>query len=163
MMKEEKESLLGPGGGTGDGFSLDDSLSSSIMSPTLANIKLISRSASSATLTGGGGTNPLLSREVNNPHYSKTTPATAPHHHHHHHHHSKKDIDPLSHDFSKFFNMRNAKMVASVFVLVFIFYHGSLNSFYGRNSCNRLLGEGHLLGDNEWQPAGCMIHKYTKK
>ena len=74
----------------------------------------------------------------------------------------RKDYDPLSHDFTKLFNMRNAKFIAIFLVTLCVLYHGSLNSFYGRNSCNRLLGEGHLLGDNEWQPYGCMIHKYTK-
>lgn len=87
-------------------------------------------------------------------------------------------------DLIRHINMRNFKFVVFFLVFLFIFYHGYLNSFYGsyfytifyrltiiittqsllgRNSCNRLLGQGHIKGDNEWQPFGCMIHKYTKK
>lgn len=65
-------------------------------------------------------------------------------------------------DLIRHINMRNFKFVVFFLVFLFIFYHGYLNSFYGRNSCNRLLGQGHIKGDNEWQPFGCMIHKYTK-
>lgn len=65
--------------------------------------------------------------------------------------------------FIKYFNIVNAKLIAVLLVVLFIVYHGYLNSYYGRNSCNRLFGEGHILGDNEWQPYGCMIHKYNEK
>jgi hypothetical protein len=90
------------------------------------------------------------------------------------HHHNSNDLspsrrkkrgdaehDPLAYDLTIYFNMKNAKYIAIFMCTIFVFYHGSLNSLYGRNSCNRLLGEGHLMSDNEWQPNGCMIHKYT--
>lgn len=65
-------------------------------------------------------------------------------------------------EFLKYLNSQNAKILAVIFIIFFTIYHGYLNSNYGRNSCNRLLGEGHMLGNNEWQPYGCMIHKYTQ-
>lgn len=71
--------------------------------------------------------------------------------------------DEWSNDIVKIFNVNTAKLVSIVLILLFVVYHGYLNSFYGRNSCNRLLEQGHLIGYNEWQPSGCMMHKYDKK
>ena len=71
--------------------------------------------------------------------------------------------DPLAYDLTKYFNLKNAKILALVLIVLFVLYHGSLNSLYGRSSCNRLLGEGHLKSDNQWQPFGCMLHKYSKE
>lgn len=45
----------------------------------------------------------------------------------------KRDNDPLSHDFTKYFNMRNAKLIVVLLITLFVFYHGSLNSFYGKH------------------------------
>lgn len=73
------------------------------------------------------------------------------------------DKDDWTQDLLKYFDFKYAKYLSILFVCLFILYHGYLNSFYGRNSCNRLLEEGHILGNNEWQPFGCMIHKYNKK
>lgn len=73
-----------------------------------------------------------------------------------------KDIDGEDDkEFIKYLNSQNAKLLALILIVLFTIYHGYLNSIYGRNSCNQLLGEGHMLGNNEWQPYGCMIHKYT--
>jgi hypothetical protein len=126
-MKEERENLLANGD-----FSLEDSLPSSTISPTLANIKLISRSASTATLnslSGGGLGGQYVSRDANsasngNNALNSNNKSSAGNS-------KKKDNDPLSHDFTKFFNMRNAKFIALFFVIIFVLYHGSLNSFYG--------------------------------
>lgn len=74
---------------------------------------------------------------------------------------NKNDVD-TSQEFIRYLNFKNAKLLAVLLVVLFTVYHGYLNSFYGRNSCNRLLGEGHLLGNNEWQPFGCMIHNYKE-
>lgn len=73
-----------------------------------------------------------------------------------------KSNDDQSNDYTKYFQIRTAKFITLVLIIVFSIYHGYLNLYYGRNSCNRLLGEGHVLGDNEWQPFGCMMHKYNK-
>ncbi|KAI8425930.1 hypothetical protein MSG28_004930 [Choristoneura fumiferana] len=48
-------------------------------------------------------------------------------------------------------NVGNAKLVAFVLVLGFIGYHGILHLRYGR-----------YKGDHEWQPYGCMLHRYSK-
>jgi len=31
----------------------------------------------------------------------------------------------------------------------------------GSDSCQWLLSKGRFKGDNEWQPYGCMVHKYS--
>uniref|UniRef100_W8BGX7 CAS1 domain-containing protein 1 n=1 Tax=Ceratitis capitata TaxID=7213 RepID=W8BGX7_CERCA len=59
-------------------------------------------------------------------------------------------------------NATNAKKVALLMVLGFVAYHGILNWQYGSDSCQWLLSKGRFKGDNEWQPYGCMMHKYTQ-
>ncbi|XP_047534646.1 N-acetylneuraminate 9-O-acetyltransferase isoform X1 [Vanessa atalanta] len=59
-------------------------------------------------------------------------------------------------------NVENAKLLAFVLVLGFIGYHGILHLRYGPDSCNWLLSSGRYKGDHEWQPYGCMLHKYSK-
>ncbi|CAK1585891.1 unnamed protein product [Parnassius mnemosyne] len=59
-------------------------------------------------------------------------------------------------------NVENAKLVAFVLVLGFIGYHGILHLRYGPDSCTWLLTSGRYKGDHEWQPYGCMLHKYSK-
>ncbi|XP_064556342.1 N-acetylneuraminate 9-O-acetyltransferase [Drosophila montana] len=58
-------------------------------------------------------------------------------------------------------NAKNAKKVALLLVLGFVLYHGLLNWNYGSDSCQWLLSKGRFKGDNEWQPYGCMMHKYS--
>lgn len=82
-------------------------------------------------------------------------------------------------------NATNAKKVALLLVLGFVLYHGLLNWNYGElsichqsidpyvsirclclpfpgsDSCQWLLSKGRFKGDNEWQPYGCMMHKYS--
>ncbi|KAH8415359.1 hypothetical protein KR222_005093 [Zaprionus bogoriensis] len=58
-------------------------------------------------------------------------------------------------------NATNAKKVALLLVLGFVLYHGLLNWNYGDDSCQWLLSKGRFKGDNEWQPYGCMMHKYS--
>ncbi|XP_036319275.1 N-acetylneuraminate 9-O-acetyltransferase [Rhagoletis pomonella] len=59
-------------------------------------------------------------------------------------------------------NAANAKKVALLMVLGFVAYHGILHWQYGSDSCKWLLSKGRFKGDNEWQPYGCMMHKYTE-
>ncbi|RNA44475.1 CAS1 domain-containing 1 [Brachionus plicatilis] len=61
----------------------------------------------------------------------------------------------------KYLNLKTSKLISLLFILIFVLYHGYLNSFYGRNSCNLLLEQGYLRADDIWQPSGCMIHNYT--
>ncbi|XP_038206351.1 N-acetylneuraminate 9-O-acetyltransferase [Zerene cesonia] len=59
-------------------------------------------------------------------------------------------------------NVENAKLLAFFLVLGFIGYHGILHLRYGPDSCTWLLSSGRYKGDHEWQPYGCMLHKYSK-
>lgn len=59
-------------------------------------------------------------------------------------------------------NVTNAKKVAFVLVLGFICYHGLIHLRYGTDSCKWLLSDGRFKGNREWQPYGCMMHKYTQ-
>ncbi|XP_041986683.1 N-acetylneuraminate 9-O-acetyltransferase [Aricia agestis] len=59
-------------------------------------------------------------------------------------------------------NVDNAKLLAFVLVIGFIGYHGILHLRYGTDSCTWLLSSGRYKGDHEWQPYGCMLHKYSK-
>ncbi|XP_063363249.1 N-acetylneuraminate 9-O-acetyltransferase [Cydia amplana] len=59
-------------------------------------------------------------------------------------------------------NVSNAKLLAFVLVLGFIGYHGILHLRYGPDSCTWLLSSGRYKGDHEWQPYGCMLHRYSK-
>lgn len=34
--------------------------------------------------------------------------------------------------------------------------------FSGTDSCTWLLSSGRYKGDHEWQPYGCMLHRYSK-
>ncbi|VVC99019.1 unnamed protein product [Leptidea sinapis] len=59
-------------------------------------------------------------------------------------------------------NVQNAKLLAFFLVLGFIGYHGILHLRFGPDSCTWLLSSGRYKGDHEWQPYGCMLHKYSK-
>lgn len=83
-------------------------------------------------------------------------------------------------------NSSNAKKVALCLVLGFICYHGLIHlrygefndiiiritnnlskyeilfNFKGTDSCKWLLSDGRYKGNREWQPYGCMMHKYTQ-
>jgi hypothetical protein len=59
-------------------------------------------------------------------------------------------------------NAVNAKKIALLLVIGFACYHGILHVRYGTNSCKWLLSDGRYKGDQEWQPYGCMLHRYTK-
>ncbi|XP_030380898.1 N-acetylneuraminate 9-O-acetyltransferase [Scaptodrosophila lebanonensis] len=63
--------------------------------------------------------------------------------------------------FMEQLNAANAKKVALLLVMGFVLYHGLLNWNYGSDSCQWLLSKGRFKGDNEWQPYGCMVHKYS--
>ncbi|XP_054287835.1 N-acetylneuraminate 9-O-acetyltransferase-like [Macrosteles quadrilineatus] len=59
-------------------------------------------------------------------------------------------------------NAKNAKYVAFSLVLGFILYHGIIHLRYGSDSCKWLLSDGRYKGDMEWQPYGCMMHRYSQ-
>ncbi|GAB0100574.1 CAS1 domain-containing protein 1 [Sergentomyia squamirostris] len=60
-------------------------------------------------------------------------------------------------------NVNNAKKVALLMVLAFVAYHGLLHLRYGTDSCKWLLANGRFKGDKEWQPYGCMMHRYSQQ
>ncbi|KXJ69047.1 hypothetical protein RP20_CCG000406 [Aedes albopictus] len=64
--------------------------------------------------------------------------------------------------FIQSLNASNAKKLAFLMVLGFTIYHGLLHLRYGSDSCKWLLSDGRFKGDKEWQPFGCMLHKYTE-
>ncbi|XP_039285446.1 N-acetylneuraminate 9-O-acetyltransferase-like [Nilaparvata lugens] len=59
-------------------------------------------------------------------------------------------------------NSKNAKLIACGLVLSFILYHGVIHLRYGTDSCTWLLSDGRYKGDMEWQPYGCMLHRYSQ-
>ncbi|CAB3222074.1 unnamed protein product [Arctia plantaginis] len=73
--------------------------------------------------------------------------------------HSKKST---AERFIDQLNVENAKLLALVLVIGFIGYHGVLHLRYGSDSCTWLLSSGRYKGDHEWQPYGCMLHRYSK-
>ncbi|GCB63273.1 N-acetylneuraminate (7)9-O-acetyltransferase [Scyliorhinus torazame] len=63
-------------------------------------------------------------------------------------------------EINQHFNIRNAKLLAISFVLVLTAGHGIHRSYGGGDTCEWLLSSGRFLGENVWQPNGCMMHKY---
>ena len=73
-------------------------------------------------------------------------------------------------------NIGTAKFVAVVMVLVLGGYHSVLHATYGVTPCKGLLAHGMYkvswsrafgvimmsLQGSQWQPWGCMMHKYTR-
>ncbi|GFS21716.1 CAS1 domain-containing protein 1 [Elysia marginata] len=65
-------------------------------------------------------------------------------------------------EITQYINVNNAKLVAFAMVIIFIGYHSTLHFKYGNDSCKRLMTDGRFPGREQWQPYGCMMHKYTK-
>ncbi|KAF2905223.1 hypothetical protein ILUMI_00947 [Ignelater luminosus] len=59
-------------------------------------------------------------------------------------------------------NSTNAKRAALILVLGFACYHGLLHLRYGIDSCRWLLSDGRYKANQEWQPYGCMLHRYSQ-
>ena len=58
--------------------------------------------------------------------------------------------------------VRNIKLFAFLVTLFFIIYHGSQRRFGNNDTCQWLLREGRVQGNNLWQPNGCMMHVYSQ-
>jgi len=56
---------------------------------------------------------------------------------------------------------RTAKRVSLGLCVVSLALHGLLHAAYSPDSCTWLLSRGRYKGDHEWQPYGCMLHRYT--
>ncbi|XP_031709994.1 N-acetylneuraminate (7)9-O-acetyltransferase [Anarrhichthys ocellatus] len=58
------------------------------------------------------------------------------------------------------FTIKNAKLISLVLVILLLVFHTASRYYGGGDSCERLLSRGRYLGENIWQPYGCMMHKY---
>ncbi|XP_006636227.3 N-acetylneuraminate (7)9-O-acetyltransferase [Lepisosteus oculatus] len=58
------------------------------------------------------------------------------------------------------FCIKNAKLLAFAAVLVLTVLHCFSRFYGGGDTCEWLLSTGRFLGENVWQPQGCMMHKY---
>jgi len=64
-------------------------------------------------------------------------------------------------DYIKLLNIHTAKIVSLVLVTGFAVYHSVLHATYDVTPCKGLLKDGMFKG-NQWQPWGCMMHRYTR-
>ncbi|XP_068603340.1 N-acetylneuraminate 9-O-acetyltransferase [Brachionichthys hirsutus] len=63
-------------------------------------------------------------------------------------------------EINQHFTIKNAKLISLVVVLLLLVFHTALRYYGGGDSCEWLLSRGRYLGENVWQPYGCMMHKY---
>ncbi|XP_070702927.1 N-acetylneuraminate (7)9-O-acetyltransferase [Pempheris klunzingeri] len=63
-------------------------------------------------------------------------------------------------EINQHFTIKNAKLISVVAVVVLLVFHTASRHYGGGDSCEWLLSTGRYLGENVWQPYGCMMHKY---
>ncbi|XP_070841195.1 N-acetylneuraminate (7)9-O-acetyltransferase [Chaetodon trifascialis] len=63
-------------------------------------------------------------------------------------------------EINQHFTIKNAKLISLVVVTLLLVFHTALRYYGGGDSCEWLLSRGRYLGENVWQPYGCMMHKY---
>ncbi|KAJ4928567.1 hypothetical protein JOQ06_016358 [Pogonophryne albipinna] len=63
-------------------------------------------------------------------------------------------------EINQHFTIKNAKLISLVLVSLLIVFHTASRYYGGGDSCEWLLSKGRYLGENVWQPYGCMMHKY---
>uniref|UniRef100_A0A665V7Z6 CAS1 domain containing 1 n=1 Tax=Echeneis naucrates TaxID=173247 RepID=A0A665V7Z6_ECHNA len=63
-------------------------------------------------------------------------------------------------EINQHFTIRNAKLISLVAVALLLVFHTASRYYGGGDSCEWLLSRGRYLGENVWQPYGCMMHKY---
>ncbi|KAF1381493.1 hypothetical protein PFLUV_G00154550 [Perca fluviatilis] len=63
-------------------------------------------------------------------------------------------------EINQHFTIKNAKLISIVVVIVLLVFHTASRYYGGGDSCEWLLSRGRYLGENVWQPYGCMMHKY---
>ncbi|KAM9839018.1 N-acetylneuraminate (7)9-O-acetyltransferase [Aulostomus maculatus] len=64
------------------------------------------------------------------------------------------------HEINQHFTINNAKLISLVVVVLLTMFHTASRYYGGGDSCEWLLSRGRYLGENVWQPYGCMMHKY---
>ncbi|XP_062265499.1 N-acetylneuraminate 9-O-acetyltransferase isoform X1 [Platichthys flesus] len=63
-------------------------------------------------------------------------------------------------EINQHFTIKNAKVISLTIVLLLLLFHAASRYHGGGDSCEWLLSRGRYLGENVWQPYGCMMHKY---
>nr|XP_057903750.1 N-acetylneuraminate 9-O-acetyltransferase isoform X1 [Doryrhamphus excisus] len=63
-------------------------------------------------------------------------------------------------EINQHFTIKNAKLISLALVILLVIFHAVSRYFGGGDSCEWLLSSGRYLGENVWQPYGCMMHKY---
>ncbi|XP_042290752.1 N-acetylneuraminate 9-O-acetyltransferase [Thunnus maccoyii] len=63
-------------------------------------------------------------------------------------------------EINQHFTIKNAKLISLVVVILLVVFHTASRYYGGGDSCEWLLSRGRYLGENVWQPYGCMMHKY---
>lgn len=64
-------------------------------------------------------------------------------------------------EINQYFTVKNAKVIAVFLVLLLFLLHSTFRFLGGTDSCQWLLSTGRFLGNNVWQPDGCMMHNYS--
>ncbi|XP_006818009.1 N-acetylneuraminate (7)9-O-acetyltransferase-like, partial [Saccoglossus kowalevskii] len=60
-------------------------------------------------------------------------------------------------------NVNTAKYVAFLLGFILVLSHGVRYYLEEHDNCNVLLEDGYHLTYSDWQPRGCMMHKYTNR
>ncbi|XP_051520250.1 N-acetylneuraminate 9-O-acetyltransferase isoform X1 [Myxocyprinus asiaticus] len=63
-------------------------------------------------------------------------------------------------EINQYFSIKNAKLLSVAAVVLLTVFHTASRHYGGSDTCDWLLSSGRFLGDNVWQPHGCMLHKY---
>ncbi|KAE8282125.1 N-acetylneuraminate 9-O-acetyltransferase [Larimichthys crocea] len=63
-------------------------------------------------------------------------------------------------EINQHFTIKNAKLISTAVVVLLLLFHTASRYYGGGDSCEWLLSRGRYLGENVWQPYGCMMHKY---
>ncbi|KAL0961885.1 hypothetical protein UPYG_G00332900 [Umbra pygmaea] len=63
-------------------------------------------------------------------------------------------------EINQHFSIKNAKLFSLVAVILLTVFHAVSRCYGGGDTCEWLLSSGRYLGENVWQPYGCMMHKY---
>ncbi|RXN26219.1 CAS1 domain-containing 1 [Labeo rohita] len=63
-------------------------------------------------------------------------------------------------EINQYFTIKNAKLLSVAAVVILTVFHTASRHYGGGDTCDWLLSSGRFLGDNVWQPYGCMLHKY---
>ncbi|XP_038827582.1 N-acetylneuraminate 9-O-acetyltransferase-like isoform X2 [Salvelinus namaycush] len=63
-------------------------------------------------------------------------------------------------EINQYFCIKNAKLLSLAAVILLTVFHTVSRYYGGGDTCEWLLSSGRFLGENVWQPYGCMMHKY---